>query len=499
MSTGEYRQVQIKKFPRAAGRKTAEARYWRKFKSPVLIKEYAAVSSIHFSPVAPYDFAVTSSTRVQVYGTATSSVKKSISRFKDTAYSGCIRGDGKLLVAGDATGLVQLFDLNSRAILRTLSGHDGAVHVTRFSPDQNQILSAGDDRTVRIWDVPTQTPAALFNEHEDYVRAGLVSSDNCNLVLSGSYDHTVKLWDLRAKGCMMTMHHEFPVEALLMYPGGGLVASAGGNQVKIWDILGGGRLLQTLSNHQKTITCMAFDGSGSRILTGSLDHHVKVYNLQDYKVTHSVKYPAPVQSLAVSPNDTHMVVGMTTGLLSIRQRVVKTEELIAQQQAKAQLRRGTYKYFIRGQNVGPSKDDIRIESRRKARLQPYDKFLKSFQYANALDAAIMGGAGPVIVVSLLEELIHRNGLRIAVGGRDDRGLEPVTQFLWKYISHPRYTTLLIDVANVVLDLYANVAGQSPIIAETMHKLREKVLQEIRLQERLQEVLGLMDAIFSVSR
>lgn len=74
----------------------------------------------------------------------------------------------------------------------------------------------------------------------------------------------------------------------------------GGNQMKVWDILGGGRHLQTLANHQKTITSMTFDGSGTRILTGSLDHHVKIYSIRDFKVVHNIKYPAPIQSIGVS-------------------------------------------------------------------------------------------------------------------------------------------------------------------------------------------------------
>lgn len=91
--------------------------------SPIAIKEYAEVSSINFSQVAPYEFAVTSSTRVQIYSSKTHQPKKTISRFKDTAYSGTFRHDGKLVIAGDATGLVQIFDVNSRAILRQFQGH----------------------------------------------------------------------------------------------------------------------------------------------------------------------------------------------------------------------------------------------------------------------------------------------------------------------------------------------------------------------------------------
>lgn len=87
------------------------------------MKEFAAVSSIHFSETKPHDFAVTASTRIQIYSSKTHQVKKTISRFKDVAYSGTIRADGRLVVAGDATGLIQLFDIGSRAILRTFRDH----------------------------------------------------------------------------------------------------------------------------------------------------------------------------------------------------------------------------------------------------------------------------------------------------------------------------------------------------------------------------------------
>lgn len=46
---------------------------------------------------------------------------------------------------------------------------------------------------------------------------------------------------------------------------------------------GGGRLLHTLANHQKTVTCLALDGTGSRLLSGGLDRHVKIYNLENFK------------------------------------------------------------------------------------------------------------------------------------------------------------------------------------------------------------------------
>jgi U3 small nucleolar RNA-associated protein 15 len=67
---------------------------------------------------------------VSIYAPRVQKLTKSISRFKDVARSGNIRWDGKLVVAGDDSGLVQVFDINSRAILRTFDEHKQLV----FSP-----------------------------------------------------------------------------------------------------------------------------------------------------------------------------------------------------------------------------------------------------------------------------------------------------------------------------------------------------------------------------
>ena len=105
----DYKPVVVQRHARPAPTKhNAESRYWRQFKYPVFIKEYAPVTSVHFSPTKPHRYAVTAATRVQIYAPRTQKVTKTISRFKDVARSGHIRGDGKLVVAGDDSGLIQV-------------------------------------------------------------------------------------------------------------------------------------------------------------------------------------------------------------------------------------------------------------------------------------------------------------------------------------------------------------------------------------------------------
>lgn len=179
------------------------------------------------------------------------------------------------------------------------------MHVAKFSPENTtQILSCSDDTTVKLWDIPSQTPITTFTDHTDYVRAGHILSSNPSLLLTGSYDSTVKLFDARTGQCELSMGSSraghAPVEDVLAFPSGSVALSVSGPILRVWDLVAGGRCVKALSNHQKSVTCLAFDGSASRLLSGGLDQMVKVYDVSTYKVVHTMRYPAPVLCLAVS-------------------------------------------------------------------------------------------------------------------------------------------------------------------------------------------------------
>ena len=60
---------------------------------------------------------------------------------------------------------------------------------------------------------------------------------------------------------------------------------------------------------------------------------------------------------------------------------------------------------------------------------------------------------PTTTFSLIQELIHRDGLRSALAGRDDVLLEPVLRLLVKYVSDPRFGQLVCDITTLVLGMY----------------------------------------------
>ena len=57
---------------------------------------------------------------------------------------------------------------------------------------------------------------------------------------------------------------------------------------------------------------------------------------------------------------------------------------------------------------------------------------------------------PATTFSLIQELIHRDGLRTALAGRDDVLLEPILRLLLKHVADPRFGEMVCDVSNVVI-------------------------------------------------
>ena len=249
--------------------------------------------------------------------------------------------------------------------------------------------------------MPSEQAVHVWKEHTDYVRCGALSEET-PLLFSGSYDHSVKGWDPRAPSGSAALSWDLgaPVEAMRLLPGSSLLAVAAGQKVKLFDLLRGGNAapLVTWSNYSKTVTSLdvvenAGQTAGQRVLlTGSLDHHVKGYSLETFKVVYSHKYTAPILSLGMSPNGQTLAVGMANGLLALSPRRIPKDpnsEKKTRLAAQEKLRRGSLAYFSRGSSyAGQGEDALLLSPNKKRKLAEYNRLLKSFQYGAALDAVL---------------------------------------------------------------------------------------------------------------
>ena len=90
--------------------------YWGQLGDPLTIQEYGAII-----PTNPSLVACTAYSKVQVYNMETMELHKSITKFKDMAFSGRSRRDGGLFCAGIGEGGVKVFDVNTKTLLRVLA------------------------------------------------------------------------------------------------------------------------------------------------------------------------------------------------------------------------------------------------------------------------------------------------------------------------------------------------------------------------------------------
>ncbi|XP_051170261.1 U3 small nucleolar RNA-associated protein 15 homolog [Leptopilina boulardi] len=489
-----FKKTNIKVFTKAGPELTPDNIYWKKFSAPVLVKEFGPIDYIDFSPAEPYHFAVTCSVRVQVYNPITKLVTKNLSRFKESAYGGSFRKDGKLLCAGGEEASIKLFDVSSRSLLRLFNGHKAPIHRTLFTADGIHIISFSDDKTTALWDIPSEKQILSFDEHNDYIRAGAVSPVSPDIFASGSYDRTVNLYDTRTNKKIFTVNHDSPVESVLFLPSGGIVLSAGGTEIKVWDTLTGGKLLARMSNHHKTITCMTIASNGQKILSGSLDRHVKVYDIGTYKSVHTLDYPNSVLSLGISKNDETIVAGMVDGLISIRRREDDSKD------EKIKREKTSFRYAI--DKLHSRSIDVLVREENKQIMGKYDTCLRKFQYSKALDEVMrpyVMNKQPQVTVSLLLELIRRQGLRQALAGRDNKSLVNILKFLIRHIGSIRFGRVILHVTNVLMDIYEDHLEELSSEPRTMfNHLSKKLEEEEELILTLTELQGPLQMILSAA-
>ncbi|KAG2466969.1 UTP15 protein, partial [Polypterus senegalus] len=433
-----YKPTKIQSYPKLGEKVTQDTIYWKNYKTPIQIKEFAAVTKIDFSPVPPYNYAVTASSRIHIYGQYSQEPIKTFSRFKETAYSGSYRDDGKLLVAGSEDGLVRVFDLAGREALRKFSGHTKAVHVANFTSGKYHIFSGGDDYSAKYWDMSTASELISYDEHTDYVRCGAASKLNPDMFVTGSYDHTVRVFDARTDKSVLNMDHGQPVESVLLFPSGGLLVSAG--------------FITDLCLRQAVVE--------------------------------------------EKPEDEVIAVGMTNGILNIRHRKQTEEKLLMENRKR---RKPAYRYYVRGKNYRPKQDDLLVSKPVKMHLKKYDRQLKSFEVTKALDTVLephIRIKTPEVTVAVLQELNRRGTLMNALAGRDEKNFSILLNFLIRHIVDPRFARILITVADMVLDIYGSILGQSAVIDKQFVRLQELIEKELDYQQELVEVLGMMDTLFA---
>ena len=168
--------------------------------------------------------------------------------------------------------------------------HADRVNGLAYSPDGTKLASASRDGTVRVWD--------LGNGHELLAYRGHpapppVSPDK-------PVDGTAAL----------------RVPAVAWSPTGALVASAGGDEIHLWDPATGKRV-KALKKHAGMVRALAFGPDGARLASTGDDRLLVVWDVAAGKDTFTGTLSARPEAVAYSPNGKLVAAADADGFVTV--------------------------------------------------------------------------------------------------------------------------------------------------------------------------------------
>jgi WD40 repeat protein len=196
-------------------------------------------------------------------------------------------------------------------------GHQAVINNVVFTADGAQVVSASDDKLIRVWDLSTGKTVRTFRGEAGEGNAGKVfamalSPDGKWLAaggwLGGNREErdSIRLYDF-ASGELKALlkGHRNVVYGLAFSPDGTRLISGSADQVAILWHVEHGALLHRLAGHTDEIYAVGFTQDGSRVATGSYDHDLRLWHVADgQEIARMRGHADKVQSLAISRDGT---------------------------------------------------------------------------------------------------------------------------------------------------------------------------------------------------
>jgi WD40 repeat protein len=212
------------------------------------------------------------------------------------------------------TGIANLADVYGDLTTTQRRFHTGPVRTVAFTVDNEGIVSAGDDATVRLWDMRRQKLRNTFHGHTDRVWAVAVAPDGRAIASAGA-DRALKLWDLGRHQGRQPLGTPLEASGPVAFSADGrlLAVACRDNAIALVDPQTGARRAR-LPGHRGKIQGLAFSRQGL-LASAGVDLIVRVWDPTAACLVKELFSGHIPHCAAFTPDGSQLRVGLDTGLI----------------------------------------------------------------------------------------------------------------------------------------------------------------------------------------
>ena len=143
-------------------------------------------------------------------------------------------GDTVAMAVEKMARVRSFWDLPTKSVKATLNAHRGVVWSSRFTPGGEFLVTAGDDRMIKLWKPPQQEPLKTF-KHANAVR-GLAFAHDGKKLFAGDRGGGLRVWSFDAARPLVEAQQPGAVYAVALSPNDETLATAGSDKVvRLWN------------------------------------------------------------------------------------------------------------------------------------------------------------------------------------------------------------------------------------------------------------------------
>jgi len=237
---------------------------------------------------------------------------------KGAVWSAHINNLATLVATGSADYTAKVWDSLTGKELHSFT-HKRIVKSVNFSADSKRILTAGQDKILRIFDLnkPEAEPQ-LMEGHSESVKQALLCKDQ-NIIVSGGGDNVLKVWDVRSLQTVKSIPLKSSITSIEICLDGKHLSLTSGKEVFFYDA-NSYELVKSFNLSLELNSATLSPDSSTFVVGGSSDFWARVYDFSNAKELEVHKgHHGPVHCVHFAPDGATFASGSEDGTIRLWQ------------------------------------------------------------------------------------------------------------------------------------------------------------------------------------